>query len=111
MLLLIILIVVFLKNEWNSSLSFCDNNKNKNIINIFLKIIKQIRDKVFSFIDEFEDADDFIFANENFTIYRLIKDNSVIDNDNDEDDDNLLIINSKLMIICYRIKKIIFLFV
>ena len=35
-------------------------------------------------IDEFED-DDFIFANDNFTIFRLIKNNSVIDNDNDND--------------------------
>ena len=88
----------FKKNEWNSSLIFCDNNKNKNIKNIYFKIIKQLRDEVFSLIDEFED-DDFIFANDNFTIFRLIKDNSVIDNDEDDDsltnfkfktDDNLL---------------------
>ena len=65
-----------------------ENIKNKNIINIYFKIIKQIRDEIFSFIDEFED-DDFIFTNDNFTIFRLIKDNSVIDNDNDEDDDSL----------------------
>ena len=44
--------------------------------------------KFFSFIDEFE-GDNFIFAND-FTIFRLIKDNSVIDyDDNDEDDDSL----------------------
>ena len=64
-LFFIILIVIFKKNEYNSSLFFCDNNKNKNIINIYFKIIKQLRDEVFSFIDEFED-DDFIFANDNF---------------------------------------------
>ena len=87
-LFLIMLIVIFLKNEWNSSLIFCDNIKNKNIIDICFKIIKQIRDGVFSFIDEFED-DDFIFAND-FNIFGLIKDNSVIDyDDNDEDDDSL----------------------
>ena len=49
-------------------------------------------------IDESED-DNFIFANDIFTIFRLIKGNSVIDNDNDNDsltnfkfktDDNLL---------------------
>ena len=75
-------------NEWNSSLIFCDNIKNKNIIDIYFKIIKQIRDEVFSFIAEFED-DDFIFSND-FTIFRLRKDNSVIDyDDNDEDDDSL----------------------
>ena len=61
----------FRKNEWNSSLIFCDNIKNKNIINIYFKIIKQIRDEVFSFIDEFED-DDFIFAND-FARFRFKK--------------------------------------
>ena len=61
----------------------------KNITDINFEIIKQIRDEVFSFIDEFED-DDFIFAKD-FTIFRLIKDNSVIDYyDNDEDDDDSL---------------------
>ena len=38
----------------------------------------------FFFIDEFE-YNDFIFANDNFSIFRLIKDNSVIHNDNDND--------------------------
>ena len=38
-----------------SSLIFSDNNKNKNIINIYSKIIKQLTDEVFSLIDEFED--------------------------------------------------------
>ena len=71
----------------NSSLIFCDNMKN--ITDINFEIIKQIRDEVFSFIDEFED-DDFIFAKD-FTIFRLIKDNSVIYYyDNDEDDDDNL---------------------
>ena len=63
-LFLIILIVILKKSEWNSSLIFC-NIKKKNIY-IYFKIMKQIRDEVFSFIDEFED-DDFIFAND-FTI-------------------------------------------
>ena len=74
--------MLFKKNGDYSSSIFCDNDKNK-IINIYFKIIKQLRDEVFSLIDEFEDDDDFIFANDNFTIFRLIKDNSVIDNDND----------------------------
>ena len=83
-LFLIILIVILKKmNE-----IFCGNIKNKNIIDIYFKIIKQIRDEVFSFTDEFEDGD-LIFAND-FNIFRLIEDNSVIDyNDNDEDDDSL----------------------
>ena len=87
-LVLIILILIFLKNKWNSSLIFCDNIKNKSVINICFKIIKQLRDEVFSFIDEFED-DDFIFAND-FTRFRFIKNDNVIDyDDNDEDDDSL----------------------
>ena len=99
------------KNEWNSFLIFCD---------IYFKIIKQIRDEVFSFMDEFE-KDYFIFSND-FTIFRLIKDNSVIDyDDNDEDDDSLtnfkfktddnLVYNKKINVpiciisICSVIKK------
>ena len=76
------------KIEWNSSLIFCDNIKNKNIIYFYFKIIKHIRDEVFSLIDEFED-DDFIFAND-FTRFRFIKNDNVIDyDDNNEDDDSL----------------------
>ena len=37
--------------------------------------------------DEFED-DDFIFANDDFTIFRLIKDNGVTDDNDDDDDDD-----------------------
>ena len=78
----------FKKHEWNSSLIFCDNNKNKNIINIYFKIIKQLRDEVFSLIDEFED-DNFVFAND-FTRFRFIENDNVIDyDDNDKDDDSL----------------------
>ena len=44
-------------------LIFCNNNKNKNIINIYFKIIKQLRDEVFSLIDEFEDHN-FVFADD-----------------------------------------------
>ena len=79
----------FLKNKWNSSLIFCDNNENKIMINIYFKIIKQLRDEVFSLIDEFEDGD-FIFADD-FTRSRFIKNDNVIDyDDNDEDDDSLI---------------------
>ena len=60
-----------LKNGDYSSLIFCDNNKNKNIINIYFKCIKQLRDEVFSFIDEFEDHN-FVFADD-FTRFRFIK--------------------------------------
>ena len=67
----------FKKNCDYSCLIFCDNNKNKNIINIYFKIIKQLRDEVFSFIDEFE-AHNFVFADD-FTRFRFIKNANVID--------------------------------
>ena len=68
-----------------SSLIFCGDNKNKNIIDIYFKIIKQLKDEVFSFIDEFE-GDNFVFA-DGLTKFRFIKNNSVIDYDDNENDD------------------------
>ena len=102
----------FLKNEWNSSLIFCDNIKNKNIINIYFKITKQLRDEVFSFIGEFED-DNFIFVNDNYAIFRLIKDNiiRVIYNDNYENDYSLTNFKFKTDDNLLYNKKLIFLFV
>ena len=97
----------FKKDGDYSSLIFCDNDKNKNIINIYFKIIKQLRDEVFSLIDEFE-GHNFVFAYD-FTIFRFIKMimwlimMMVM----------ILILgdlNLELMIICYTIKILIFLF-
>ena len=76
----------FKENGDYSSLIFCDNNKNKNIIDIYFKIIEQLRDEVFSFIDEFEDHK-FVSADD-FTRFRFIKNNNVINDDEDDDDDD-----------------------
>ena len=73
------------KGEY-SSLIFCDNNKNKNIINIYFKIFNQLRDEVFSLIDKFEDHN-FVFAHD-FTRFRFIKNDNVIVHDDDDDDDD-----------------------
>ena len=51
--------------------------------------MKHIRNEVFSFIDEFEDHD-FFFAND-FTSFKLIKNNSVINYDDNDDDENSFI--------------------
>ena len=67
----------FLKSGNYNSLIFCDNNKDKNIMDIYFKIIKQIGYEVFSLIDEFEDHN-FIFADD-FTKFRFIKNDYVID--------------------------------
>ena len=71
-----------------------DNNKNKNIINIYFKIVKQLRDEVFPLIDEFEDHN-LVFA-DNFTRFRFVKNDNVIDydgnddyDDDDDDDDDI----------------------
>ena len=40
---------------------FCNNDKNKAMISNYVKIIKQLEDEIFSYIDEFED-EDFIFG-------------------------------------------------
>ena len=77
----------FLKNGDYSSLIFCDNDKNKNIIIIYFKIIKQLRDEAFSFIDGFEDHN-FVSADD-FTRFRFIKNDNMIDyDDNDDEDDD-----------------------
>ena len=41
---------------------FCDNKKSKSMINIYLKIIKQLYDEIFSFIDKFEDEKNFLMV-------------------------------------------------
>ena len=103
----------FKKNCDYSSLIFCDDNKNKNIINIYFKIIKQLRDEVFSFIDEFEDHN-FVFADD-FKRFRFIKNDSVIDYDDDDDGDddgiNLSRFKFRTDDNLLRIKNLIFLFV
>ena len=43
-------------------LVFCGNKRNESMINIYLKIIKQLYDEIFSFTDEFEDEKFFLIA-------------------------------------------------
>ena len=54
--------------------------------NIYFKIIKQLRDEVFSLIDEFEDHN-FVFADD-FRRFRFIENDNVIDDGDDDDDDD-----------------------
>ena len=76
----------FKTNGDYSSLTFYDNNKDKNIVNFYFKIIKQLRAEVFSLIDEFE-GHNFVFADD-FTRFRFIKNDNVTDYDDDDNDDN-----------------------
>ena len=51
----------FKKSSDYNFLVFCDKNKNKNMVNIYLEFIKQLKDEIFSLIDEFED-EEFVFG-------------------------------------------------
>ena len=51
----------FKESDNSSFLIFCNNDKNKAMINNYVAIIKQIENEIFSYIDEFEDKD-FIFG-------------------------------------------------
>ena len=53
----------FLKSGNSSFLVFCDNDKNKAMINNYVKIIRQMEHEIFSYIDEFED-EDFVFGSD-----------------------------------------------
>ena len=66
------------KNGDYSSLIFCDNKKNKSMINISLKIIKQLKDEIFSLIDEFED-EEFVFDGNSLRFGFKTDDNLVYD--------------------------------
>ena len=66
----------------------CDVKMDFKFLNeICFKIIKQLRGKVFSFIDEFEDHN-FVFADD-FTRFRFVKNDNVIADDDDDDDDDI----------------------
>ena len=62
----------FLKSEpLFGFLMFCDNEKNRNMINIYFKTIKQLKDEICSLTDESEDHN-FVFADD-FTRFRFKK--------------------------------------
>ena len=61
---------IFRKCGIYSYLSFCENNKNKDMINNYVKIVDQIRDEVISWIDELEEKDSFRLGI-NFMIFRF----------------------------------------
>ena len=68
----------FQKNCDYSSLIFCDNKKNKSLINIYLKITKQLKDEIFSLIDEFKD-EEFVFDGNSLRFKFKTDDNLVYD--------------------------------
>ena len=66
------------KNSDYNFLVVCDNKKNKSMINIYLKIIKQVKDEIFSLIDEFKD-EEFVFGDNSLGFRFKTYDNLVYD--------------------------------
>ena len=57
-------------------ITFCDNDKNKDMINNYSKIANQLEDEIFSWTDEFKD-EDFIFGG-NFMRFRFKTDDNLV---------------------------------
>ena len=66
----------FKKSDDFSFLIFCDNKKNKSMMKNYLKIIKQLHDEIFSFIDEFED--ETLFFDSDSSKFRFKTDDNLI---------------------------------
>ena len=47
--------MLFQKSGAFSYLVFCESDKNKDMINNYTNIVKQLEDGIFSWVDEFED--------------------------------------------------------
>ena len=55
---------IFRKCEIDSYLIFCENNKNKDIINNYVKIINQLEQELLSWVNEEEEDDEFNLGND-----------------------------------------------
>ena len=69
---------IFRKCGIYSYLIFCENNKNKNMISNYVKIIDQLKEEIISWVDEFED-DSFRFGND-FMRFRFRTDDNLVYN-------------------------------
>ena len=81
LLKLFIVIVIFKKGGTYNFLVFCDNIKNKAMINNYGRIIRQIEDEIFSHIDEFKD-EDFVFGGDSKKVRFKTDDNLVYNEKN-----------------------------
>ena len=70
---------IFKKSGNSNYLFFCNNDKNKAMINNYVAIIKQIEDEIFSYIDEFED-EDFVFGGDT-TRFKFKTDDNLVYNE------------------------------
>ena len=71
--------MLFQKSGAFSYLVFCEKGKNKDMINNYTNIIKQLEDEIFSWVDEFED-ENFIFGG-NFMRFRFKTDDNLVYNE------------------------------
>ena len=71
---------IFKKSGIYSYLIFCKNDKNKDMINNYQKIIDQLKEEITSWIDELEKDDSFAFG-EDFMKFKLRTDNNLVYNE------------------------------
>ena len=69
---------IFRKCGIYSSIVFCENNKNKDLVNNYVKIIDQLKEEIISWVDEFED-DSFRLGND-FMRFRFRTDDNLVYN-------------------------------
>ena len=60
---------IFRKSGVFSYLIFCESEKNKNMLNRYVKVIDKIKKEILSFTDEYED--DLLITGKNFTRFKF----------------------------------------
>ena len=60
---------IFRKRGVFSCLIFCESDKNKNMLNRYVKVIDKIKQEILSFIDEYED--DLFIMGKDFTRFKF----------------------------------------
>ena len=63
-----------------SSLIFCESNKNKNMINNYVRIIDQLKKELLSWTDELE-VDEMFALGKNFMRFRFRTDDNLVHNE------------------------------
>ena len=54
-----------------SSLIFCENDKNKKMLDRYVRLVDKIKEEILSFIDEYEDDDDLFIAGKDFMRFKF----------------------------------------
>ena len=71
---------IFRKSGMYSSLIFCESNKNKNMINNYVRIIDQLKKELLSWTDELE-VDEMFALGKDFMRFRFRTDDNLVHNE------------------------------